>query len=76
MSEGYNPVAWARLRRQWGITVLSAVGIAVTGYVSLSGWWTRLHGLRWATAAGVVLAYELWLLWRYLDRNRLEGIEA
>jgi CDP-diacylglycerol--glycerol-3-phosphate 3-phosphatidyltransferase len=72
MSEGYEPAAWARLRRQWALTVLTAVGVAVMGYVALSDWWTRLHGLQWAATAGVVLAYELWLLWRHLDRNRCE----
>lgn len=72
MSEGYDPAAWERLRRQWGITAVAAVGVAVMGYIALSDWWTRLHGLRWATAAGVVLTYELWLLWRHLDRNRCE----
>lgn len=73
MSEGYDPVAWERLRRQWGLTVLTAVGIAIAGYVFLSDWWTRRHGLQWMVTAGVVLTYELWLLWRYLDQNRRES---
>jgi hypothetical protein len=73
MSEGYDPVAWERLRRQWGLTVLTAVGIAIAGYVFLSDWWTRRHGLQWMVTSGVVLTYELWLLWRYLDQNRRES---
>jgi CDP-diacylglycerol--glycerol-3-phosphate 3-phosphatidyltransferase len=72
MSEGYDPVAWARLRRQWGIAMLTAVGVAVMGYVALSDWWTHFHGLRWTATTAVVLTYELWLLWRHLDRNRCE----
>ena len=72
MSKEYDPVAWGRLRRQWGITALTAVAIAIAGYVALSDWWTRLHGLRWTVTAGIVLTYELWILWRYLDQNRCE----
>ncbi|GAA0455320.1 CDP-alcohol phosphatidyltransferase family protein [Halococcus dombrowskii] len=73
MSEGYDPVAWERLRRQWGLTVLTAVSVAIVGYVFLSDWWTRRHGIQWTVTAGVVLTYELWLLWRYLDQNRCES---
>ena len=72
MGEGYDPVAWERLRRQWAVTVLTAIGIAIVGYVFLSDWWTRLHGLRWTVTTGIVLTYELGLLWRYLDQNRCE----
>jgi CDP-diacylglycerol--glycerol-3-phosphate 3-phosphatidyltransferase len=70
MSEGYDHAAWRRLRWQWGITALVGVGVAVLGYIALSDWWTRLHGLQWAATAGVVLTYELWLLRRHLDLNR------
>jgi CDP-diacylglycerol--glycerol-3-phosphate 3-phosphatidyltransferase len=70
MIERYDPTARARLRRQWGVTALVAIGVAACGYVTLSDWWTSTHGLRWTAATGAVLAYELWLLRRHLDRNR------
>lgn len=70
MSEGYDRVARARLRRQWGVTAVVALGVVVVGFTVLSDWWTSGHGLQWTVAAGAVLAYELWLLGRHLDRNR------
>lgn len=55
------------LRRQWLITALVWVAIWLTFYSLLRHDWPDSN--RWLILSGVVLAYNMWVLWRNLPAN-------
>jgi CDP-diacylglycerol--glycerol-3-phosphate 3-phosphatidyltransferase len=64
----WNPRRWLRL--QWGVVAIVAVASIAGGHLTLVRWDMPAVGLRWSLSAGVVLLYELAVLWRSLDHNR------
>lgn len=60
----------ASLRRRWLLTALLFWGITLAAGRWLGSGWTPEQTGRWLGLVAVVLAYELWLLWRHLDRHR------
>jgi CDP-diacylglycerol--glycerol-3-phosphate 3-phosphatidyltransferase len=71
VSDGYERTRrLARLRRQWSAVALLGAGLTAAGFLLVSDRLTAGDGGRWTLATGGVLAYELWLLRRHLDRNR------
>lgn len=71
MSEATERASARRaLRRQWGVVLVLATALTAGGSIALAADRSPRHGVRWASAATAVVLFELWLLWRYLDRNR------
>lgn len=64
----WNPRRWLRLR--WGLVAIVAVASIASGHLTLLRWDMPAAGVRWSLSAGVVLLYELAVLWRALDHNR------
>jgi CDP-diacylglycerol--glycerol-3-phosphate 3-phosphatidyltransferase len=62
-----------RLRRRWWLMASLYAPLLLLGYQLLRTEWHLAYAWRWAVMAAGVLAYELWLLWRGLKDNRLQG---
>ena len=64
------------LRRRWGIVVFFFTLMLWFGYELLRIGSHSTYTRRWIIIAGLVLAYELWLLWRGLKHNHRQGKTA
>ncbi len=62
------------LRRRWAVVAAVWLVVWLGFYVGLRPVWP--HSERWLVLSGVVLAYELWLLWRNLPDNHRAGESA
>lgn len=68
-----NSLALARLRRRWGMIAAIYLLAAVFGYWRLSISWQSTYTQRWLVIVLIVVARELWLLWKSLPANHRDG---
>lgn len=59
----------ARLRRQWRLTTAVAGASTVVAAIAVGSAFQPTAGGRWLAAAAPVVAYQVWFLYRYLERN-------
>jgi CDP-diacylglycerol--glycerol-3-phosphate 3-phosphatidyltransferase len=64
------------LRHRWWIVAFFFTLTLWSGYELLRTNWHPTYAWRWIIVAALVLAYELWLLWRGLKHNHRQGETA
>jgi CDP-diacylglycerol--glycerol-3-phosphate 3-phosphatidyltransferase len=65
-----------RLRRQWALAALLAIGLVLGGFTLLRGVWGSALAGRWALGAVAGQAWVMGALWRGLSDNHRRGEEA
>lgn len=69
-----NREALGRLRRSWLVVAIIWAVVWLAGYGLLRPTWPPAE--RWLIRAALVLAYTLWVLWRFLPLNHRPGESA
>lgn len=70
MIDAYAGRALRRLRLRWVVVAAIAAVVTALAYDLFTARFATALARRWLALAGLVLAYEFGLLWRFLPRNR------
>lgn len=70
MIDAYAGRALRRLRLRWVVVASVAAVVTTVAYDLFTARFATALARRWLALSGLVLAYEFWLLWRFLPRNR------
>jgi CDP-diacylglycerol--glycerol-3-phosphate 3-phosphatidyltransferase len=65
--------ALGKLRKSWLVYASVLIGLLISGFAFLSHFWQPIFAGYWLVVSGVVLGYQLRVLWRGLESNHRRG---